>query len=101
MHALSIIVIAVVSTRAEGQSSVSPADTNIRQVWHWQADLEGQGPPEERVHVLSFMTIPLKEPFQLHQDADVLNAATVGKVETFGKVGLQVGFDLLIRFLTL
>lgn len=53
------------------------------------------------MHVLSFMMIPLKEPFHLHQNTDVLNAATVGKVETFGKVGLQVGFDLLIRLLTL
>lgn len=47
------------------------------------------------------MMIPLKEPFHLHQDTDVVNAATVGKVETFGKVGLQVGFDLLIRLLAL
>lgn len=45
--------------------------------------------------------IPLKEPFQLHQNTDVLDAATVGEVETFGEVGLQVGFDLLIGFLTL
>lgn len=45
--------------------------------------------------------VPLKEPFHVHQDADILDAPTVGEVEAFGKVGLQVGFDLLLGLLTL
>lgn len=50
---------------------------------------------------LALVMLPLKEPLQVHQDADVLDAPTVGKVEPLGEVGLQVGFDLLLRFLTL
>ena len=50
---------------------------------------------------LALLLLPLKEPSGVHQDAHVLDAPTVGKVEPLGQVGLQVGFDLLPRLPTL
>lgn len=44
---------------------------------------------------------PLKQPFHVDQDVDILNATAVGKVEALRQVGLQVRLDFLVRLLTL
>ena len=47
------------------------------------------------------MAVPGNVPLPLHQEMDVLDATVVGVVQAFGKVLLQVGLKVLLRFLTL
>lgn len=91
MHAVSVVIVAVVPTGAGRQRSRLPAGKQAR------ASVMSQTPAWAR----PVGDVPLKQPFGFHQDTNVLDATTVGKVEALREVGLQVGTDLLTGLLTL
>lgn len=128
MHASCVVVVAMVSSRAEGERTRISEPTTDRSTdrstdhsfivqvhYHLLKNIAHFFPVIAAKNVISApqgelkfqlppvlkTPPPLKQPFWFHQDVDVLDATAVGVVQPFGQVLLQVRFDLLLRFLTL